>query len=296
MSTDPLHSAWWQIDLTCTDDQAAEHMAATHLAPVLNFLEVTGVVFDWWFVRKPAALRPRVRPRIGSDDDLTTTLSATIAALTDRGTILRARESTYQPETDTFGGREAMPTAYALFHADSHHILTQPLLAEPSQRLERCLVRASRLLSAAGLDWQGQGNVWLQVATHRYFDIGGTEPADPLADVLHPMNFLISTDAALLRRAPRWIDAFETAGTRLADLASSGRLTGQLGAVLVQHLLAMLNRHGVPEGDQHRLALAAARTILDDVSRSHSSAPDDPLKQAAAMENGSGTEASGDQP
>jgi protein-L-isoaspartate(D-aspartate) O-methyltransferase len=66
-----------------------------------------------------------------------------------------------------------------------------------------------------------------------------------------------------LHTTPAWVDAFEQAGSRLADLVARGGLTRGLRAVLTHHLLFLFNRHGVAGRDQHMLATAASRVVFD---------------------------------
>ncbi|MGH3838124.1 MAG: methyltransferase, FxLD system, partial [Pseudonocardiaceae bacterium] len=63
-----------------------------------------------------------------------------------------------------------------------------------------------------------------------------------------------------------WVDAFEHAGQRLADLAAQGTLTRGLRGVLAQHLLFLFNRHGIGAHDQYVLAAAASRIVFGPAS------------------------------
>ncbi|MGH3823837.1 MAG: hypothetical protein ACRDRA_13555 [Pseudonocardiaceae bacterium] len=82
-------------------------------------------------------------------------------------------------------------------------------------------ILATRLLRAAGQDWYEQGDCWTQLATHRTPALGVVEPSPSTAAAVQRL-ITATTDTAgsPLRTAPTWVDAFEHAGRRLADLAA----------------------------------------------------------------------------
>ncbi|WP_159054630.1 thiopeptide-type bacteriocin biosynthesis protein [Streptomyces dysideae] len=68
------------------------------------------------------------------------------------GVAMSCLPCVYEPETDTFGGPEAMDAAHELFHSDSRHLLTyQPSSAHLGRR-ETAVLLASVMMRGAGLD------------------------------------------------------------------------------------------------------------------------------------------------
>lgn len=252
--TEPTHG-WRQLNLTCDDWQAAEQMAVTHLGPLLADAEDAGSIGAWWFVRKGDTWRVRVRSAPQAFIDQLTT------ALTKHAAVRSWAETIYEPETRAFGGADAMDIAHGLFYADSRHLLHHLTRAGQDHRRELAVVLATRLLRAAGLDFYEQGDCWTQLAAHRT-----SEPAEPAPSMVAAVQRLITattdTPASPLQTTPVWVEAFEHAGSGLADLAAHGALTRGLRAVLIHHLLFLFNRHGVSGHDQYLLATAASQVVF----------------------------------
>ncbi len=254
-------TGWHQLNLTGEHWQAAEQMAVTQLRPLLTDAEDAGIITAWWFVRKGDTWRVRLRPATPAFIDQTTT------ALMRQETVRTWSETIYEPETHAFGGPAGMDIAHDLFHTDSRHLLDHLAHSDLDHRRELAVILATRLLRAAGQDWYEQGDCWTQLATHRIPALKVIEPSPSTAAAVHRL-ITATTDTAdsPLHTAPTWVDAFEHAGRRLADLAAHGTLTRGLRGVLTQHLLFLFNRHGIPAHDQYVLAAAAGRTVFGPAS------------------------------
>ncbi|MFF3277224.1 methyltransferase, FxLD system [Streptomyces chrestomyceticus] len=253
---------WWQINLWSDTWQAAEHMAARHLGPLLTDGEEAGDIAAWWFTRKRESWRLRVLP--AEDRDATTFLAQLTRTLTDRAAIRRADGVIYEPETRRFGGPEAMRVAHGLFHADSRHILAHLARTheEDDHRRELGVRLATRMMTAAGQDFYEQGDIWAQLAEHR----SNESQTEPSPGTLAAVQMLITAQSdnqdSPLTREPDWPTAFEDAGRELAALAHHGHLTRGLRAVLTDHLLFAFNRLGISAQHQNVLATAASRVIF----------------------------------
>jgi protein-L-isoaspartate(D-aspartate) O-methyltransferase len=257
--TEPTTTTGWrQLNLTCDHWQAAEQMAVTHLRPLLTDAED---ITAWWFVRKGDTWRVRLRPATARCVDQITT------ALLGQGRIRAWFDTIYEPETHAFGGPAGMDIAHDLFHADSRHLLEHLAHADHDHRRELAVILATRLLRAAGQDYHEQGDCWTQLATHRTPVSVVLEPSPSTTTAVQQL-ITATTDspASPLHTTPSWVDAFEHAGRRLADLAARGTLTRGLRSVLTQHLLFLFNRHGISAHDQYVLAAAASRIVFGPAS------------------------------
>ncbi|MEE4541354.1 methyltransferase, FxLD system [Streptomyces sp. V4-01] len=253
---------WRQVNLWCDTWQAAEHMAARHLGPLLTDAEQRGDITAWWFIRKGESWRLRVLP--AADHDAAAFLARLTTTLTSSSVILHAEEAIYEPETRRFGGPEAMHVAHGLFHADSRHILHHLTGTQEGRDLRREIgVRlATRMMLAADQDFYEQGDVWAQVSEHRMNE-GQTEPSPATLSAVQTLITAKSDNKdSPLALTPAWAAAFEDAGAALADLGRRGRLTRGLRAVLTDHLLFAFNRHGISAPHQSALATAASRVIF----------------------------------
>jgi protein-L-isoaspartate(D-aspartate) O-methyltransferase len=170
-----------------------------------------------------------------------------------------------------------MDIAHALFHTDSHHVLTH-LADTPNgndHRREIGTRLATRMMTAAGQDLYEQGDVWAAVAEHR---TRNATPVLPSPGTLAAVQTLISaqedTADSPLTRAPAWPSAHEQAGRALAALAHSGRLARGLRAVLTDHLLFTFNRLGIPAADQATLATAASKAVFHHHDRAPAAEPE----------------------
>jgi len=214
--TEPT-TGWRQLNLTCEHWQAAEEMALTQLRPLLTDAEDAGIITAWWFVRKGDTWRVRLRPATPAFPDQITT------ALMGQETVRTWSQTIYEPETHAFGGPTAMDIAHDLFHADSLHLLDHLAHTDHDHRRELATILATRLLRAAGQDRYEQGHCWAQLATHRTPAWKVTEPAPSTITAVHRLiTATTDTAASPLHSAPTWIEAFEHAGRRLADLAAHG--------------------------------------------------------------------------
>ncbi|WP_338595444.1 methyltransferase, FxLD system [Saccharopolyspora sp. SCSIO 74807] len=249
---------WWQATIAFPDPSGISPEAATALAAGLE-----GQRFH--FLRKEGKLRLRFeKPAADVLDRLVADQHAT-------GWV----PGIYEPEVEAFGGAEGMAIAHELFCADSPAALAA---TGDSRNRERCILLLSTLHRAAGLDPFEIGDVWSRLAALRPV----IPPPDEHAQgpQLAAMRRLMHADAAQRETTEnRWserVAAFAAAGSALADLASTGRLTRGLRAVLAHHAIFAFNRAGTPPADQAAVAwLAQHTTFGTDVSTtvSHSETP-----------------------
>lgn len=264
MGDQNTRTRWRQVNLWCDDWQAAEHMAVTHLGPLLTQAEDTDSLACWWFIRKGSSWRLRFLPTDGPEETATAFLDHLTTTLMDQGAIRRHAEVIYEPEIHAFGGAEAMVLAHNFFHADSRHILHHLALSQPGtdHRREVGLLLGTQLMHAAGQDWYEQGDIWAQFAAHRITETHHEPSPATLAAVQQLLTAAGDTDDSPLASAPDWPAAFEHTGQILADMARQGTLTRGLRAVLAHHLLFTFNRLGVAAQHQHVLATAASQVIF----------------------------------
>ncbi|MFI2652514.1 methyltransferase, FxLD system [Micromonospora fulviviridis] len=259
---------WRQYTVEFPNPTAAEHIATTVLARALAAAQDDGVLHGWWFVRK----YPSWRWRYIADDPTSHLVEDLLETLAADERIVNWTRSIYEPETLAFGGSAGMHVAHDLFHQDSRQLLLEPGLIEPATlgRRELAVLRCSVLMRSAGLDWYEQGDVWAKVADLRPT---ATLPADSdaTAALVRAMNRLMTADIRSLidpaSDSPlvgygAWLDAFETAGQALADLARHGRLRRGLRAVIAHHVIFHANRAGLPVRDQSTLAALAVRNVF----------------------------------
>ncbi|WP_371782536.1 thiopeptide-type bacteriocin biosynthesis protein [Streptosporangium subroseum] len=261
---------WRQANVAFPDYDRAEHVALTHLVPLLVSAEQDGFLTSWFFIRKNPCWRVRFLP--GADATAARAyIHHHLDDLKSNRHIIDAREIVYEPETHAFGGTDGMACAHRLFHLDSRHLLahltdTQHLPAAGHRR-ELSILLCSALLRAARLDWYEQGDVWARVADHR--QPPGPIPADRLCALQADLRHLMSVDTASLMRegsplayAPGWTRAFTVAGQGLADLAAAGLLRRGLRAILAHHVIFVWNRFGLPHTTQAVLATTAKTVVF----------------------------------
>ncbi|MFE2726339.1 methyltransferase, FxLD system [Kitasatospora sp. NPDC059327] len=258
-----MTTGWIQHDLTFTDTAAVEQTAAHHLAPVLAFAQDNGDLDGWWYMRKRGL---RLRYRAGAPVPVLTHLLDNLA---EEGILSGWATVIYEPETEAFGGPEAMEIAHRLFHADSRHLLARTAEPDPPAlgRSETVVVLVSAMLRAAGLDWYEQGAVWAQFAALR--DAPAPVEHQRAVTLTAAMQQLMRLDTWALTRDTTplahhggWVHAFEQAGQGIARLARDGRLTRGPRAVLAHHLLFHANRAGLPVDHQASMAARALDAVF----------------------------------
>ncbi|MFC9328878.1 methyltransferase, FxLD system [Kitasatospora sp. NPDC057015] len=269
-----MTTSWIQHDITFADRGATEPLSAHRLLPVLATAQQAGELQDWWYMRKnPFRLRYRAAAPVPA-------IATLLDTLTEEGLVARWNKEIYEPETDAFGGPEAMEVAHRLFCTDSVHLLTRATAQGPPAlgRPETVVVLVSAMLRAAGLDWFEQGDVWAKFAALR--GDPSPLPVDRAATLTAAMHHLMRLDPHRLARdgAPlaghsAWIDAFEKAGQDLVHLARDGRLTRGLRAVLAHHLLFHANRAGLPTTHQAAMTARALDAVFQSAEGSASSQP-----------------------
>ncbi|MFD9060503.1 methyltransferase, FxLD system [Kitasatospora purpeofusca] len=258
-----MTTGWIQHDLAFADPATVEPTAAHYLAPVLAFAQDNGDLDGWWYMRKKGL---RLRYRAAAPVPVLTSLLDTLA---EEGLVTGWATVIYEPETEAFGGPEAMEIAHRLFHADSRHLLARA--AEPNPpalgRTETVVVLVSAMLRAAGLDWYEQGDVWAQFAMLRDTPapVAPARAVTLTTAIRHLMRldtWALTRDTTPLAHHGGWVHAFEQAGQDLARLARDGRLTRGPRAVLAHHLLFHANRAGLPVDHQAAMAARALDAVF----------------------------------
>jgi thiopeptide-type bacteriocin biosynthesis protein len=253
---------WRQTTITFPEPHAAEHVAITHLAPILAEAETRQLITAWFYVRK-GTWRLRYLPT-SNTAEADHYLTGQLARLRHDRHISAAVPGSYEPETHAFGGTAAMDTAHRLWHHDSRHLLAPATGQTPARHREMSIMLAVTVMRAAGLDWYEQGDVWARVADHR-------DPPEPtLVDTqLHTVKRLLTVDPASLTRqgaplaaARTWFEAYTAAGDTLHRLNQTGRMRRGLRATLAHHVIFAWNRRSIPSMHQAALATAAKTTIF----------------------------------
>ncbi|MFE6052551.1 methyltransferase, FxLD system [Kitasatospora sp. NPDC056446] len=258
-----MTTGWIQHDLTFADPGTVEQIAAHHLTPVLAHAQNSAVLEGWWYMRKSGL---RLRYRAAAPVPVVTALLDT---LVDVGLVSGWVTVVYEPETEAFGGPEAMEIVHRFFHTDSRHLMARAAKPDPSAlgRTETFVVLVSAMLRSAGLDWYEQGDVWAKFASER--------PAPPAlvperaTALTTAMRHLMTLDTHRLACPGEplaghtdWVDAFEEAGQDLVRLARDGRLTRGLRAVLTHLMIFHANRAGLPIDHQSATAARALDTVF----------------------------------
>jgi protein-L-isoaspartate(D-aspartate) O-methyltransferase len=265
---------WRQYNIDFPDRAGAQDVAVYDLLPALTAAQDAGALHGWWFLRKQP-WRLRYRPR----DASATAVEELLEELAADGRINSWARGIYEPETRAFGGQNGMDVAHLLFHQDSRYLLTrgaQHDAAALGQR-ETTVLLCSAMMRAAGLDWYEQGDVWDKVAELRPTK-SGRVPPDRTHNLAPAMCRLMTVNARALARPAGplaghegWVDAFEQAGSDLAELVRYGRLTRGLRSVVAHHVIFHANRAGLTAQDQSTLAALALDTVFptdrDAVSR-----------------------------
>ena len=245
----------WRQLLLVTEQPAHVEAVLIDVAPLLRALDSDRC----WWIRKDTTLRLRLRHPTPDEIDRIT------AAARQHGA--HVHPGVYEPETHAFGGPAGIAAAHRMACRDAWHLaghLTHH--REHLHRHEVFLLLATRLMRAAGLDLEEQGDVWARIAAHR--PPAGTVAASTRRSVRHLIFSAADTDAdtaaSPLSQAPAWSRAVETAGTELAALAATGQLTRGLRAVVTNLLLFMANRHGVQSRPLSALSTAAHHVIFQE--------------------------------
>ncbi|MFG2434656.1 methyltransferase, FxLD system [Streptomyces sp. NPDC048508] len=259
---------WQQHNITFPNRDTGRRAVTDRLAPTLLAAEADGQLSGWWFINKQPW-----RLRYLADQP-----SPTVLALLDEwvadDTVQSHTVGIYEPETEAFGGADAMTAAHALFHEDSRHLITYQVQDGHLGRRETAVLLLSSMMRAANLDWFEQGDVWARIAAMR--PGAGTSASTRLTSA---MQTLMTTEARSLchERGPLnghadWVAAFERTGTTLAYLAAQGDLTRGLRAVIAHHGIFHANRAGLPSADQHTLFHIAREAVMGS-SENTASAP-----------------------
>ncbi|NYI04862.1 methyltransferase, FxLD system [Allostreptomyces psammosilenae] len=252
---------WQQHNITFSDRESAQRAISERIVPVLFTAERDRQLTGWWFMNKqPWPLRYRA-------DQPSAAVETLLSDLVQDGTAMSWLPHIYEPETDAFGGTEAMEVAHELFHQDSRHLLGyRPGLGNLGHR-ETAVLLASTMMRAAGLDWFEQGGVWAKVAALR--PATGPLSSERATELSRAMRKLMTVDAHSLCRPSGplaghdgWVAAFARAGASLAALAHRGALTRGLRAVIAHHVIFHSNRAGLLWGDQGALSTIAREVVM----------------------------------
>ncbi|WP_030750831.1 methyltransferase, FxLD system [Streptomyces sp. NRRL F-5135] len=252
---------WQQHNITFVDREIAQRTIAERLGPTLIEAEADGQLTDWWFMNKqPWPLRYLA-------DKPSPAIESLLSDLIGDGVAVSCLPYVYEPETDTFGGPEAMDTAHELFHSDSRHLLTYQPSPRQLGRRETAVLLTSVMMRGAGLDWFEQGDVWAKVAALR--PAIAPQPPEHAAEMASAMRKLMTADAHSLCRPggplhahEGWVTAFERVGATLADLAGRGALIRGLRAVIAHHVIFHANRAGLLQDDQSALSHIAREVVM----------------------------------
>ncbi|MDH6630053.1 protein-L-isoaspartate(D-aspartate) O-methyltransferase [Streptomyces sp. LBL] len=252
---------WQQHNITFADRESAKRAIAERLSPALVAAEADGQLTGWWFMNKqPWPLRYRA-------DEPSPAVEALLSEFVEDGTAVSWLPSVYEPETDVFGGTEAMGLAHELFEADSRHLLTYPPGPESLGRRETTVLLASAMMRAAGLDWFEQGDVWAKIAALR--PTTTALPPEQVAELVSEIRKLMTAEARSLCRPngplsghDEWVTAFERTGAALASLATGAGLTRGLRAVIAHHVIFHANRAGLLRDDQSALSNIAREVVM----------------------------------
>ncbi|MEV3907556.1 methyltransferase, FxLD system [Streptomyces canus] len=252
---------WQQHNITFVDREIAQRTIAERLGPTLIEAEADGQLTNWWFMNKqPWPLRYLA-------DKPSLAIESLLSDLVGDGVAVSCLPCVYEPETDAFGGPEAMDAAHELFHSDSRHLLTYQTNPMRLGRRETAVLLTSAMMRGAGLDWFEQGDVWAKVAALR--PATAPQPPERAAELAPAMRKLMTADAHSLCRPDgplhaheEWVTAFERAGATLADLAGRGALTRGLRAVIAHHVIFHANRAGLLRDDQSALSHIAREVVM----------------------------------
>ena len=252
---------WQQHNITFVDREIAQRTIAERLGPALIEAEADGQLTGWWFMNKqPWPLRYLA-------DKPSPAIESLLSDLIGDGVAVSCLPGVYEPETDAFGGPEAIDAAHELFHSDSRHLLTYQPNPMHLGRRETAVLLASVMMRGAGLDWFEQGDVWAKLAALRPAD--NPPPPERAAELDPPMRKLMTADAHSLCRPggplhahEEWVTAFERAGATLAHLAGRGGLTRGLRAVIAHHVIFHANRAGLLRDDQSALSHIAREVVM----------------------------------
>ncbi|WP_416983221.1 methyltransferase, FxLD system [Streptomyces sp. T028] len=271
---------WQQHNITFSDRESARRTIAERLGPALIEAEADGQLTGWWFMNKqPWPLRYLA-------DKPSPSIELLLSDLIGDGVAVSCLPCVYEPETDTFGGPEAMDAAHELFHSDSRHLLTYQPNPTHFGRRETAVLLASVMMRGAGLDWFEQGDVWANVAALR----PATNPPPPkqAAELAPAMRKLMTADAHSLCRPDgplhaheEWVTAFERAGATLAELAGRGALTRGLRAVIAHHAIFHANRAGLLRDDQSALSHIAREVVMG--TSDHTESPTEAMADIASV-------------
>lgn len=263
-----MDTPWGQVFVEFNDWSTAEPSAASDLAPLLDHVETAGLITSWFFIRKAPCWRVRFHPGDEPADEVTSVVHHQLDELVRAGRIASWTETIYEPEIHAFGGETAMNIAHNLFHQDSRQVMAYLATDDFSQRRELAVLLACLFLRAARLDWNEQGDVWARLTEHR--DIPSATAPGRLKGLQPALRRLMTVDTTkLIQSGPlefvaNWATAFTDAGTRLADLATTGELRRGLRAVLALHVIFAWNRLGLPHATQALLSEVAKRVVFGD--------------------------------
>ena len=286
----PNEETWQQLSIAFPDRASAQHIIATRLAPVLLGISARRGVGGWWFMNKqPWPLR--FRPDLLLPEDVCQ-IHTLLDTLVHEQHVLAWVRTIYEPETNAFGGPQAMRAAHRLFAIDSHYRLTQ-LTATARPPLigtrESAVLAAVAMMRGARLDWFEQGDVWCRITALRQDNHLVPPTGNRLEKYASAIRRLLSADldrlsepSGALEHHPYWLTAHHEIGFSLQKLANNGQLIRGLRAVLAHHWIFHANRAGLSLDEQTALAATAKGSIMGTSEHTASFTKSEPSSDEAA--------------
>ncbi|MCC3765523.1 thiopeptide-type bacteriocin biosynthesis protein [Glycomyces sp. TRM65418] len=295
---------WRALHVFCHRGKAAaDRLVTATIAPLARSLRAEGLIDRWFFIRYWEG-GPHVRVRLAGPDKerldraqammraaLETPLSTEpaprldpvefyqqFAIPADEARALewnpdgRVVEAEYLPETDRYGGPDAIGPAEDLFHISSE--LAAAVIARTPGEQARTGVALDLLLGfvSAMYTTASESVRWLReyATMWRYLDAAVARTFAQTHAAAE--STMVATGLELMRRrdaqkeaAPaayrQWWDAVGRMTDRLRELGRTGRLTGSADSVMVSHLHMIYNRMGMTASDEVYLAWLASLLI-----------------------------------
>ncbi|WP_338596894.1 thiopeptide-type bacteriocin biosynthesis protein [Saccharopolyspora sp. SCSIO 74807] len=265
-------TTWWQAHLEFSAWEQAELIAASALAPLLNAWCRTGLLRQWWFIRKAPSWRLRLQPDT-DHDALRTRAAAELDRLVQQGHLASWRPSHYEPEALAFGGPSGIRIAHTLFSADSANLLAHLHTRHvPLGRVELSMLLCTQLFRAAGQEQFEAGDIWHRVTYLRPHPQHPSTDTGHHTDLTRQLRTLLTYDArptgplfapeGSLHAAHDWAHAFHEAGRDLARAARESKVHRGIRHILAHHVIFHWNRLGLDTNTQHALAHAATCALL----------------------------------
>lgn len=245
--------------------------------PLLNRLRADGLLEDWFFIRYgEGGPHVRIRARAVTDPEgLRRSLASLIGGTdlppgegwTPHGTVA---EIAYEPETERYGGSEAIEVAEEVF-CRSSEIVLEALSGSAASRMNTALPLMYATALGLGLD-ERAGAAWLRRHAASWRLAAGTPtlpPGVPLARAEAMLDrqrerllAVLAATRTLVREgegpAARWAGTVTLAD---AELAERGVAPGRRLAVWASQLHMLCNRLGVQPDEERALCWVLAGAL-----------------------------------